>query len=471
MENKDKSKNIDILHFERDLRYEIEDIRPRSGIDNFLCVEQISRILPFKSYQKAMATGGIEPMPCPGFEGFEKRLEIEFFSPSSSTESQNKGLRALSLSDLDEILTAAQCTIVSGLSNSFFDSYVLSESSLFVYPFKIIIKTCGTTQLLKSIPPLLSHASRLSLRVRRCRYSRGTFLFPAAQPFPHRNFSEEVKFLDTHFATLGSSGSKAYVMGHESRKINWHVYSAVSDEDSNPSPPIYTLEVCMTELDRNIAAQFFKKPGHETANDMTVSSGIVNLLPNSQICDFAFDPCGYSMNSIESDGYSTIHITPEDGFSYASFEVMGYDPRTLDLQDLLDRVAVTFNPSTLSFSVYTNASQEEEGGGGEPLNSWVVSAHPADYQCETTTRQELPAGGIIVFHTFTKHGSNGNTSTKVPLGVFTREEIVQMDSKTMKDCINICLRLSCGLDAAATRSLQADAISSSAAAVDMGRRY
>lgn len=112
------------------------------------------------------ATAGIDPdtMPCPGFEGFEKRLEIEFWASPVTVE--KGGLRTLSFSDLDEILRAAQCTIVSGLSNSLFDSYILSESSLFIYPLKIIIKTCGTTQLLKSIPPLLHHAGKLSLRVR-----------------------------------------------------------------------------------------------------------------------------------------------------------------------------------------------------------------------------------------------------------------------------------------------------------------
>lgn len=418
------------------------------------------------------ATAGIDPdtMPCPGFEGFEKRLEIEFWA--SPVTEEKGGLRTLSFSDLDEILRAAQCTIVSGLSNSLFDSYILSESSLFIYPLKIIIKTCGTTQLLKSIPPLLHHAGKLSLRVRRCRYSRGTFLFPAAQPFPHRNFSEEVKFLDHYFAHLGS---KAYLMGTESHKINWHVYSAVAEEeDSNPSPTAYTLEVCMTELDRDHAAHFYKRPGNEMANEMTVSAGINTLLPNSQICDFAFEPCGYSMNSIESSGYSTIHVTPEEGYSYASFEVMGYNPRTLDLQDLLSRVAGTFNPSTLSFSIYTNDSREQSGQ--DPLNSWVLSALPSGYECETTSRQELQAGGIVVFHTFTKKSDTSSpNSAKAPLPIFPTEEIAQTQSinKSMKDSINKHYRKgSCGLDVAATRTLQADTIPSAAApAIDMGRRY
>lgn len=83
-----------------------------------------------------------------GFEGYEKRLEISFFEPSIFLDPEGRGLRSLSKPQLDEFLGQAECTIVSSLSNDEVDSYVLSESSLFIYSYKIIIKTCGTTKLL-----------------------------------------------------------------------------------------------------------------------------------------------------------------------------------------------------------------------------------------------------------------------------------------------------------------------------------
>ncbi|MCO5572514.1 hypothetical protein L7F22_026269 [Adiantum nelumboides] len=85
---------------------------------------------------------------------FEKRLEVEFFVPPMLVDPKGKGLRALSRYQLDGILSAAECTIVSHLSNEKFDSYVLSESSLFVYPYKIVLKTCGTTKLRRRSFPI-----------------------------------------------------------------------------------------------------------------------------------------------------------------------------------------------------------------------------------------------------------------------------------------------------------------------------
>ncbi|KAE8719233.1 S-adenosylmethionine decarboxylase proenzyme [Hibiscus syriacus] len=286
-----------------------------------------------------------------GFEGYEKRLEISFFEPDSVIDVERKSLRSLSREQLDEILTPAECTIVSSLSNELVDSYVLSESSLFVYPFKIIIKTCGTTKLLLAIPPILKLAGSLSLTVKSVRYTRGSFIFPAAQPYPHRYFTEEVAILDSYFGKL--SGSRACVMGGSDEKQKWHVYSASAESVNNTNSPTYTLEMCMTGLDSEMASVFYKDQSNSAAS-MTITSGIRNILPDSDICDFEFEPCGYSMNSIESDAISTIHVTPEDGFSYASFESVGYDLNKLNLNQLVDRVLVCFEPSEFSVAVHVD---------------------------------------------------------------------------------------------------------------------
>ncbi|GAV80219.1 SAM_decarbox domain-containing protein [Cephalotus follicularis] len=344
-----------------------------------------------------------------GFEGYEKRLEICFFEPGIFLDPEGKGLRSLSKAQLDEILGPAECTIVSSLSNDDVDSYVLSESSLFVYPYKIIIKTCGTTKLLFSVPSILKLADTLSLTVRSVRYTRGSFIFPGAQSYPHRNFSEEVAVLDSYFGKLGS-GSKAYVMGGSDNTQKWHVYFA-SEESTNSCGPIYTLEMCMTGLDKEKASVFYKTPTG-SATWMTINSGIRKILPHSDICDFEFDPCGYSMNAIEGAAISTIHVTPEDGFSYASFEAVGYHPKDVNLKQLVERVLACFQPREFSVSVHADVASFTL----EKKCMLDVKGYCREGRC----LEELGMGDSIVYQKFTLTG--GCASPRSTLKCCWKEE-------------------------------------------------
>ncbi|XVE71980.1 hypothetical protein DITRI_Ditri11bG0001700 [Diplodiscus trichospermus] len=329
------------------------------------------------------------PVSAIGFEGYEKRLELSFFCPGFFINPRALGLRSLSKIQLEEILKPAECTIVSSMSNDHVDSYVLSESSLFVYPYKIIIKTCGTTKLLLSVPAILKLAKNLSLSVWSVRYTRGTFIFPGDQPFPHNNFFEEVAFLDSYFHKLGSH-RKAYIMGSPNKTKKWHVYSA-SAQTSRRSLPVYTLEMCMTGLDRKKASVFYKTHATSAAL-MTEHSGIRKILPRSQICDFEFDPCGYSMNSIEKDAISTVHVTPEAGFSYASFEAAGYDLETVNLNQLIGRVLACFKPTEFSVSLHADINIDDLG----PRIPLYVNG----YCCEERSFKMLGNGGSVIYYSF-----------------------------------------------------------------------
>ncbi|KAL1810483.1 hypothetical protein DCAR_0730184 [Daucus carota subsp. sativus] len=340
------------------------------------------------------------PLSAIGFEGYEKRLEIVFSDPGIFADPLGKGLRSLSRNQLDEILAPAECTIVGSLSNELVDSYVLSESSLFVYPYKIIIKTCGTTKLLLSIPPILELANAISLSVRSVKYTRGNFIFPGAQTFPHRSFFEEVSVLDSYFCKLGLA-SKAYLMGRAETK-KWHVYTA-SAEPAKHSDTLYTLEMCMTGLDRTRASVFYSTQS-SSAVEMTEESGIRRILPDSKICDFQFDPCGYSMNAIEGDAVSTIHVTPEDGFSYASFEAMGYNFKVLKLNHLLERVLTCFEPTEFSVALRTDGEGHDIG--------IHITPDVQGYSCEEKSYQVLGKNESIIYLSFTQvSGCASPTST------------------------------------------------------------
>ncbi|CAN6450120.1 unnamed protein product [Victoria cruziana] len=328
-----------------------------------------------------------------GFEGYEKRLEIVFCKPSIFADPEGKGLRALPRPQIDEFLSAAECTIVDNLSNSVMDSYVLSESSLFIYPYKIIIKTCGTTKLLRAIPIILRHAGSLSLSPISVKYSRGTFIFPAAQPSPHSSFSEEVAVLDSHFGELFSKPGEAYVIDGGNPARNWHIYW--SSIDSSPVVPL-TMEMCMTDLDKERASVFFKNT-EVSGKSMTDASGIANILPEFEINDFEFEPCGYSMNSIHGNALSTIHVTPEDGFSYASFEFVDVVDSTkalnaADLEAMIGRVLNCFGPSEFSISLHCSSNS--------PISTLSKRNGLTGYACGKVVEQELGGGGCLVYQSF-----------------------------------------------------------------------
>ncbi|KVH89883.1 S-adenosylmethionine decarboxylase proenzyme 4 [Cynara cardunculus var. scolymus] len=334
-------------------------------------------------------------MAVSGFEGFEKRLELQF---SSHDPVIGIGLRQLDFESVEQVLQEVQCTVVSALGNQHFDSYVLSESSLFVYPTKIIIKTCGTTQLLKSVRPFIHHATTLNLHIMELRYTRGSFIFPQAQPHPHTSSQEEVVYLEDNIPS-SLCYRKASVIPSNLTSHSWHVFSAGAVEYSDNLHPLdlYTVEVCMTDLDQTLARKFFRNPndgknGDSAGREMTEITGINRINLNAQICDFAFDPCGYSMNGIDGDRYSTIHVTPEDGFSYASFECVGsiYND---DMADMVKKAVKVFGPGTVS--VATTAASHDM------CTRIKAAVEQLGMKCRSYSMDEFPAAGTVVFQTFT----------------------------------------------------------------------
>ena len=107
---------------------------------------------------------------------------------ASSDGIPRTGLRTLSRADLDRIYMRARCTILSRVSNRYLDAYVLSESSLFVYPYMIVLKTCGTTTLLRCVAVLIELGRKIGLEIDWLGYNRKNFSFPGDQMFPHGKF-------------------------------------------------------------------------------------------------------------------------------------------------------------------------------------------------------------------------------------------------------------------------------------------
>ncbi|OWA50319.1 S-adenosylmethionine decarboxylase proenzyme [Hypsibius exemplaris] len=251
------------------------------------------------------------------YEGAEKLLEVWFTGTVSSSEDSGGGrptdLRAIPRYELDELLKTIGAEIISVMSSSTVDAYVLSESSMFVSADRIILKTCGTTKLIAAICPLVKLTKQYTSlgEITELYYSRKEFLRPDLQDPVYSSFPIESKQLDTGF------DGTAYTFGEGDRR--WYMYAFTADGSRNAAASC-CLEIMMEQLDPAVMAIFTRKVS-ESAKCATERSGIDKLVVNLNIDDFLFDPCGYSMNGLTPAGhYATIHITPESAFSYVSFE-------------------------------------------------------------------------------------------------------------------------------------------------------
>jgi S-adenosylmethionine decarboxylase len=143
------------------------------------------------------------------------------------------------------MLDLVNCKVLSVVESEHVDAYLLSESSMFIFPHKLILKTCGTTTLLHGLPKILEIAALVAgfphavanqtlgtgtaAKPYRVFYSRKNFLFPDRQVGPHRSWRDEVKSLDRLFL-----GGSAYMIGKMNGE-HWYLY--LTEPNTILTPP------------------------------------------------------------------------------------------------------------------------------------------------------------------------------------------------------------------------------------------
>jgi S-adenosylmethionine decarboxylase len=324
------------------------------------------------------------------FEGPEKTLEIVFRRiedehydtsigevegvPPHSANSVDDGiiprvgLRRLERADFDLICGRARCTILSCISNRYMDAYVLSESSLFIYPYMLVLKTCGTTTLLRCIATVIELGRRIGLEIDWVGYSRKNFNFPGDQAFPHQSFHQELDYLYSHRNLCERLDGNGYTLGPVNGD-HWFVFVAdqtirakALDQDTDR-----VLNIMMFDIDESVSKKFMydeyptnvegetkEEEVERISREQTFVSGISNLCPGAVIDPRAFEPCGYSMNAILFRSYTTVHITPESGSSYASFET---NQKVASYKALISNVVRNFRPKRFVMTLMA-----DEGG-------------------------------------------------------------------------------------------------------------
>ncbi|KAA8573730.1 hypothetical protein EYC84_005296 [Monilinia fructicola] len=207
------------------------------------------------------------------FEGPEKLLEV-WFAPSPKDlpiGAKENGLKSVSAETWTGMLDLVNCKVLSTIESEHVDAYLLSESSMFVFPHKLILKTCGTTTLLLGLRRMLRIAAihagfpaqgcnsveevKTAAKPYRVFYSRKNFLFPEKQQGPHRSWKDEVKYLDDMFlngsAYMTPDAEKPIT---ETKVLNIPHGSVDGDGVQGPDE---TLEILMTDLEPNNARQFY----------------------------------------------------------------------------------------------------------------------------------------------------------------------------------------------------------------------
>ncbi|VDO97345.1 unnamed protein product [Soboliphyme baturini] len=270
-----------------------------------------------------------------------------------SSSNKAKSLRCIPRAELERLLGLAHCKIISSISNSVMDSYVLSESSLFVSDSRFLLKTCGRTTLLRTVEPLLNLAKDYCNLdgITNMFYSRKNFMRPELQPYLHQNFENEVVVLDKFF-----DDGAGYCLGRLNSD-RWYLYTL------NPSPGVIsiadqTVEILMSDLDQSIMSNFTMSVSC-TAAEARKLSGMDKLFPPDLIIDEKlFRPCGYSMNGIlgEKDSYITVHITPEQDHSYVSFES---NIRFPHYHDLVALAVFLFKPRRFICTIFAKQGSKE----------------------------------------------------------------------------------------------------------------
>ena len=296
--------------------------------------------------------------------------------------------------------------------------------------------------------------------VYRCFYSRKSFFFPERQKGPHREWKDEVEYLDKIF-----SNGAAYSVG----KMNgdhWLLYitrppAFIPNSPTTPvrslkgarlngakvqgtlKVPDCTIEILMTHLPPTVGREFnfpdvpgISSTSFDRARKVSSDLGITDLFPPqlTTLDSYAFSPCGYSANALVKwgeaspshakdhdpgyggEGYYTIHVTPEEGWSYASFEcnvpispVPAPHSRDVpDLGTLVRRVVGIFRPARLTLTLFVSSAGDDETEGEVGRDAIEAAQHA--FKTALTSNTTYP-------------GNEGNGHD----GVYTRTDKINYD--------------------------------------------
>lgn len=309
------------------------------------------------------------------YEGSEKKAEI-------IVNSKNLSL----LNDIDDAFwhTLVQCCnaqVLSTIHNASCKAFLLSESSLFVWHDRLLILTCGVTQLVKSVEFLINEFGVGNIQ--HLIYQRKNEYFAHKQA---SSFNDDVHRLSQCIP------GKAYRFGELD---SHHNYVFHIDNDYQACRHDKTYEFLAYQISPQASAKLCSP--ELTSESIRNYLQVDLLLPNFQIDDFIFEPYGYSLNAINNDRYLTIHVTPQAGSSYVSVET------NINLLEELPLLIDILQPASFDLLSFNEINFQQ-------ITQMKI---PPDYVSKSKVTEQFNSGYNVCFASFLKPQTHFTSATRL----------------------------------------------------------
>jgi len=298
------------------------------------------------------------------FEGSEKKAEIII-----------DGLQLSLLADISDefwetLVGCCHAQILSTISNESCKVFLLSESSLFVWHDKLLILTCGVTQLVQSVEYFIQQMG-VNI-IKQVTYQRKNEYFAHKQT---SCFGDDIKLLSQYI------DGKALRFGELDSHHNY-VFHQDNDFIANQDDKTYELLAYQISSE---ASKLLTTP-NLSAKQIREFLMIDSLLPEFIIDDYVFEPYGYSLNAIKGQQFFTIHVTPQEDSSYVSVE------SNLNLVKLAQQILSVLKPASFDLMTFNEMKLVE-----------LLQTHiPKEYVSQSLVNSKLSNGYDVGFAKFIK---------------------------------------------------------------------
>ena len=275
----------------------------------------------------------------------EKKLKIGLKAGASSLKAIPKGF-------WEELVRSSGTRVLSSVSSPLCDSYLLSDSSLLVFPQKLIWNASSQVDFLKVVA-VFFEAYKLT--------DIDYFVFEVVGKDAQKTFALEAKELARFMPAA------AFRMETNGGYSLFHYTELARQKEQNAST---TLSVTMDKIPSGVR-DFFSQEKSVVRKFITENTTFRKLFDSFDVQDLSFQPFGYFLNAVKGDRYFTFQIPPGGPSPAAWFETntndISHDEIVMALRSLFK--AEIFTVVTLAMSAQAKASVNLPHVAGKGLSN------------------------------------------------------------------------------------------------------